>query len=132
MRSKRKTFSTLNFYKVNHEQLIDNDLIRDIKMTPEEEERIINKVAVEINKRGMDMPAILMLETLKPLVYIGTQFGRFYVSPFLPIFGDAFYQDSEKIITIFEKRENVEKLIKRLEEISKEEKKNKEKPQKKE
>jgi hypothetical protein len=99
-------------------------LIRDIKLTPEEEEEIINKVAKTIHVYGMETAAILMLETVKPLTYIGGQFGRFYLFPFLPAFGDTFYQQSEKIITVFEKRENVEKLIKRLEEIANEDKKN--------
>lgn len=96
-------------------------------MTPEEEEKLIERVAKIIHNRGLDTPAILMLETFKPLSYIGTQFGRFYVSPFLSIFGDAFYNDTEKLITLFEKRENVEKLIKRLEEIASEEKASKKK-----
>ena len=94
----------------------------DMEVTPEDEEEMIRKAAETIHKYGMDVAAILFLESVKPLAYIGGQMGRFFLSPFLPAFGESIGRGGEKFLTIFEKRENVEKLITLLEKMAKEEK----------
>jgi len=96
-------------------------LFWDQKPTPEEEERFIRKAAEIIHKYGMDTVAIMFLDMSKPLVYIGGQLGRFFISPFLLMFSEKMSSLGEKFFTIFEKRENVEKLIKLLEDMTKEE-----------
>lgn len=73
------------------------------KISPEDEERMINMIAEGVHKYGMDLPAILMLESFKPLAYIGGVMGRFFLSPFLPFFGENINQQGEKFLTIFEK-----------------------------
>ena len=93
----------------------------DVEITPEDEEEIIKKAAETIHKYGMDVAAILMLESVKPLAYIGGQMGRLFVSPFLPALGENIGQGGEKLFRVFEKRDNVEKLITLLEEMAKEE-----------
>ncbi len=50
--------------------------------------------------------------------------GRLFITPYLPFFGENIGLKGEKFLTIFEKRENVEKLIKLLK------KKAEEKPEK--
>lgn len=94
----------------------------DMEVTPEEEEEYINKVAEKIHQYGMDVAAILMLESVKPLTWIGSQMGRFFLSPFLPAFGDTISMGGEKLFQVFEKHDNVEKLITRLEQLAQEEK----------
>lgn len=94
----------------------------DIEITPEEEEEMIEKVAVQIHEYGMDVGAILMLESVKPLAFMGGQMGRFILSPFLLAFGESISRGGDKFFTIFEKHENVEKLISLLEKMAKEEK----------
>ena len=93
----------------------------DIEVTSEDEDEMIKKIANIIHKYGMDVAAILMIESVKPLSYIGTQMGRFFVSPFLPAFGENIGITGEKFLQTFEKRENVEKLIKAVEELTCEE-----------
>ena len=103
----------------------------DLEITEEDEEEMIKKIAEKIHKYGMDVAAILMLESVKPLAYIGGQMGRFFISPFLPALGENIGQGGEKFFMIFEKRDNVEKLITLLEKMAKEEeKKPKEKSEK--
>ena len=102
----------------------------NIDVTPEDEEKLIKKLADEIHKRDVDIFAILMLETLKPLSYIGTQLGRAFVSPFLPAFGDDIGIGGEKAMQVFEKRENVEKLLTTLEELAEEDEKRKQEAKK--
>lgn len=90
-------------------------------VTPEDEEEMVRKAAEMIHKSGMDTAAILFLESVKPLVYIGGQMGRFLISPWLIIFGEKIDRGGEKFFAVFEKRENVEKLIKLLEKKTEEE-----------
>jgi hypothetical protein len=97
-------------------------LFWDLEVSPEEEEEYINKVAEKIHQYGMDVAAILMLESVKPLTWIGSQMGRFFLSPFLPAFGDTISMGGEKLFQVFEKHDNVEKLITRLEQLAQEEK----------
>lgn len=94
----------------------------DLEVTPEDEEEYIRKIAEAIHKYGMEVPAILFLESTKPLAYIGGQMGRFFVSPFLPVISEEVGIKGEKFFMIFEKRDNVEKLIQLVEEMSQKEK----------
>ena len=93
----------------------------DIEVTPEDEEEMIEKIAHRIHKHGLDMAAIFMIESFKPLSFIGAQMGRFFVSPLLPALGKDIGISGEKLFQIFEKHENVEKLIKTVEELTQEE-----------
>ena len=97
----------------------------NIDVTPEDEEKMIKKLADEIHKRDVGIFAILMLETLKPLSYVGTHLGRAFISPFLPAFGDDIGIGGEKAMQFFEKRENVEKLLTTLEELAEEDERSK-------
>ena len=93
----------------------------DIEVTSEDEDEMIRKIARKIHEHRLDMPAILMIESVKPLSFIGAQMGRFFVSPFLSALGEDVGISGEKFLQIFEKRENVEKLIKAVEESTREE-----------
>ena len=93
----------------------------DIEVTSEDEDEIIMKVAHKIHDYGLDAAAVLMIESFKPLSYVGSQMGRFFISPFLPVFGENIEMGGEKVFQIFEKRENVEKLIKTVEDLNRQE-----------
>ena len=86
-----------------------------------EEDALIEKTANLIHKYEMDIPAVIFLGTVKHTVFIGGQMGRFFLSPFTIILGDKSFQDSEKFFTVFEKQENIEKVIKILEDIAQKE-----------
>jgi hypothetical protein len=47
----------------------------DVEVTPEDEDKIIRKIAEKIHQYGLDIPAVLMIETIKPLSFIGTRWG---------------------------------------------------------
>ncbi len=93
----------------------------DIEVTSEDEDEMIEKIAQKIHDSGMNMAAILMIESFKPMSYIGAQMGRFFISPFLPVFGENIGIGGEKILQIFEKQENLEKLVKAVEALEQEE-----------
>lgn len=90
----------------------------DVEVTPEEETELIEQVARKIHEYEMETVAILLLESSKPLVWVGGEMGRFFITPFVPIISDKWGVKSEKFFLIFEKRDNVERLLKRLEQLS--------------
>jgi ABC-type Zn2+ transport system substrate-binding protein/surface adhesin len=108
-------------------------LYSEIEITPELEEEYIEKVAQKIHEYEMETAAILFLESSKPLVWVGGEMGRFFITPFVPILSDKWGETSEKFFRVFEKRENIEKLMNRLEQLAQEdeEKKQREKEERK-
>ena len=99
----------------------DSGLYWDIEVTPEEQEEMIQKIAQTIHKYGMDVAAILMIESVRPLTFIGAQMGRLFLSPLLPAISEDVGISGEKFFQIMEKHENVEKLIQAIEKLTQEE-----------
>ena len=78
------------------------------------EEAVVEKVCNEIVKRHVTLPAIVMLETFRPLNYLGSQVMHFFhpiISSILTIDG---YSD---FTTLLEKRESVDYIINKLRSI---------------
>ncbi len=90
----------------------------DEELTEEAVDEIIRKTAERIQQYGMETVAILTLESVKPLVYVGGEMSRLMVSPFLPALGPTVNELGENLINVFEERKNVEKLITILEEMA--------------
>jgi hypothetical protein len=111
----------------------------DSELSEEEIDRIIHEVAVKIHSFGLDTIAIIALESAKPLSNIGAELSRMFFTPFLPILGPNINMLGDKLVYVFQDRSNLERVIKLLEEMTKEdeekekakkaEKKAKEKPQ---
>ncbi len=86
--------------------------------TPEEEqERLLRKAYELIKKYKMEVPAVMLLETMKPFAWVGGEFLRIALSPYM-IF---FWKEGHALIDTFESRRNLEKLIRMLEESHREE-----------
>ena len=90
----------------------------DIEIDTDEEDRIIRKVAEKIHERGLNTVGMILFESLKPLSYFGAQMGHFLVSPYLSMLGDDFGFTGGKLLRIFEKRENLEKLVNTLDKLA--------------
>ena len=85
----------------------------DKDLTEDETEALIERAAFEVRRRGMVVPAIIALEMHKPLAYISAN-ASVAMAPFLvPILGFDFVNNYSRLIS---KRENVERLLKKLEE----------------
>ena len=87
-------------------------------ISEEEEEEIIQAIAERIHSLGLDTAAVLVLETSKPVTRLGAGMGRVFVSPFLPLLGETSDVYGHKLLTIFENRKNVERLIQKIEKMS--------------
>ena len=91
------------------------DIVKSEDYNPTEEQKIIvDKVCHEVVKRHMVLPATVLLETFRPLNYIGSQIMNFFqpiVTAVLP--GDG-YNDFSQFL---EQRGSVDYLCQRLKEI---------------
>jgi hypothetical protein len=79
---------------------------------PEEEDRVLEKLAKKVVEWRMAVPAILFLESVKPLNYIGSQAMVF----FEPIVQTVFnFRDYDTLRTALEKRHTIEVLLLKIE-----------------
>lgn len=77
---------------------------------------LIRKLADYIVKRNMSVPAVMFLESVRPLNYVGSQAMVF----FKPILSRFFTREEyDKLATMLEKREVIDRLIKEIEQKSK-------------
>ncbi len=74
----------------------------------EQDQALFDKLASFVVKRKMAAPAILFLESTKPLNFIGSQF-LVVLGPMIKIFFNIVEYD--RIVELMEKRDNVERLI---------------------
>jgi hypothetical protein len=99
----------VSFFK-GHTDLPESD--RQGTLT-EEELAVMDKLAKFTVRKGMTVPAIMFLESVKPLNFIGSQAMVF----FEPIIQTLFnIRDYNTLQVALEKRESVEILIRRIEE----------------
>ncbi|MBD3182348.1 hypothetical protein GF312_08655 [Candidatus Poribacteria bacterium] len=92
-----------------YEEIIPEDI------NPEERNRILKKFAEEVVSRRLTAPAIFMLETCSPLSFIGSQVMIILDPLIRSIFN---IPDYRKFALIIERRENIEILIKYIEELN--------------
>ena len=82
------------------------------ELTEEETERLVDKAAKEILRRKMEAPAILALEMHKPITNIVAHAAVAFAPFAIPFVGFDLLNDYSRLL---QKRENIEKLIQRLE-----------------
>lgn len=86
-------------------------------LNEEETMEVIEELATTILKRRLEVPAVLFLEMNKPMSVVASQ-GLVVAMPFLgPIFGPA---KMARFTRFLGTRQNVERLIERIEEKSEE------------
>lgn len=86
----------------------------DSTFTPEET-ALLEKVARLITQRGMAMPALLFLESVGPLNFLGSQVLH-GLRPFLELVCDA--TEMERLATILERRDSIPRLVSLLQACS--------------
>jgi hypothetical protein len=88
------------------------DLSKD-EPIPDDEDRILNKLAERVVRWKMSVPAIIFLESVKPLNYIGSQTLVFFEPMVQTLFN---FKDYDTFRRAMERRENVERLLQKIEE----------------
>jgi len=79
---------------------------------PDAEDRVLEKVAKKVIMWRMATPAIMFLESVKPLNYIGAQTMVFFEPIVQTIFN---FTDYDTFRAAMERRENVENLLQKIE-----------------
>lgn len=88
-----------------------------VEISPERAYEIIDKVADFIVKRRMAAAAIMTIESLRPLNYIGSQL-MYFLAPFAEIiFNPKEYQE---FAALLEKDEYIKLLMQRIDELDEE------------
>jgi hypothetical protein len=75
---------------------------------------LISRLAKEIVDRSLSAPAIMFLESTKPLSFVGSQIMVFF-APFVKAFWTGATYD--QLASLLEERENVEALLKEIERL---------------
>jgi len=86
----------------------------DDELTDEQRDAILERIAQGIVRRGMAAPAVLFLELNKPLSFVASQ-SLVVLTPFLAPFVGV--ENVHRYGRLLEKRENVERLIDRIEQL---------------
>src|SRR5262245_31551649 len=81
-------------------------------LTPRQEE-ILDRLAAKVVEWKMSVPAVLFLESVKPLNYVGSQVLIF----FSPLVNSIFtVRDYDELAALLEERTSIERLLRRIEE----------------
>jgi hypothetical protein len=82
-------------------------------LTPHQEE-ILTKIAQKVVHWKMSVPAILFLESAKPLNYVGSQMMAFFEPMFQAVFS---WKDYDEVRSMMEERGTIERLLQRIEKL---------------
>lgn len=86
-----------------------------VDVSPERRDQLINLVADQIVRRGLETPATFFVEMNRPLSFIGGQALVF----FAPILGAVMSQHTvEEFARLMEDRKNIDRLVDKIEELT--------------
>jgi hypothetical protein len=77
-----------------------------------EEEELVGRVAAAVVRRQMAVPAVLLLESTKPLAFLGGQ-ALHFLAPMVTAFVDL--RELRALAGLLEDRDKVEALLRRIE-----------------
>ena len=89
--------------------------LSEFDLTEEEEQKLINNIAKLVVDKGLEAPAIMFLEVTRPLSFIASQLAIVALGPLQWLFE----LEGPKYTGLFMKKENVSRIIDRIEELSK-------------
>ena len=87
----------------------------EFEISAGDEERLIGSIAKTVVDYGLEAPAIMFLEATKPVSFIASQLAIVFLGPFQWLFN----AEGPKYTGLFAKKENVSRIIDRIEELSK-------------
>ena len=84
-------------------------------LNEERKNQLIETMTRRVVEHGLIAPAIIFLESVKPLAKVGSYTLILFSAPILGLFGINGYE----LVGFFSDRQNLEQLMKRLEEAAK-------------
>ncbi|MDQ7798461.1 MAG: hypothetical protein RDU76_05910 [Candidatus Edwardsbacteria bacterium] len=92
---------------------MSNSTISDLsEVSPERAKELLAKIANQVVKRKLTVPAIMFLESVKPLTFIGSQ-ALIFFQPMVQAFLNR--REYDEFAVLMEDRENVELLLQEIE-----------------
>ncbi len=91
----------------------DSDSSKDAVISDKEME-MIDKMAHWIVDSELEVPSMTLLHMIRPLTRIGGDLAYFYLGAFIPLLDNYGYD----FLDTFEKRENIELLIEKVDRLS--------------
>ena len=88
-----------------------------VEVSKERTRELIEKVAKFFAERRLGAPALLFLESVRPLNFIGSQI-MYFISPFINVLFSS--NEFEEFAAVMSERENVHLLITRIDELDEE------------
>ena len=85
----------------------------DLSLSPEERDRLLDRVALEVTRRGLETPAILALELHRPLPFLAQQFTVLCQPMLAPLVG---WGTLDNLIRLLDDPRNLDRLLNRIEE----------------
>ena len=92
----------------------DGKVLSEYELTDEEEEKLIGNIAKSVVDYGLEAPAIMFLEVCRPLSFIASQLAIVVLGPLQWLF----QSEGAKYTGLFMKRDNVGRIIERIEKLS--------------
>jgi hypothetical protein len=89
--------------------------LSEFDLTEEEEEKLIDNIANLMVNKGIEVPAVMFLEIARPVSFIASQLAIFALGPLQWLFD----LQGPKYTALFMKKENVGRIIDRIEALSK-------------
>jgi len=87
----------------------------EFDLTEEEEEKLIDSIANLVVNKGIEVPAIMFFEVARPVSFVASQLAIFALGPLQWLFDLR----GSKYTALFMKKENVGKILDRIEALSK-------------
>jgi hypothetical protein len=89
--------------------------LSEYELTNADEEKLIGNIAKAVVDYGLEAPAIMFLEATRPVSFIASQLAIVALGPLQWLFE----LEGPRYTALFMKKENVGKIIERIEELSK-------------
>jgi hypothetical protein len=89
--------------------------LSEYDLTEADEEKLIGNIAKTVVDYGLEAPAIMFLEVARPVSFIASQLAIVALGPLQWLFE----LEGPRYTALFMKKENVSKIIDRIEELSK-------------
>jgi len=88
--------------------------LSEFDLTEDDERRLIDNIAKLVVDKGLEVPAIMFLEVTRPLSFIASQLAIVALGPLQWLFE----LEGPKYTGLFMKKENVSRIIDRIESLS--------------
>jgi hypothetical protein len=86
----------------------------EAELSRQERDEILDRLARQVTRRRLEVPAMLALEMHRPLTFLGSQALVVFTPMLAPLFG---LDNLQKLSKLLEEQENLDRLLDRIDEL---------------